>query len=206
MDSENERRITSRELKAQNTRKKILKHSTILFLEKGLKGVTLNDILKATKLSKGAFYHHFASKEELFVELINNHFDEILSIPYEMFDNNSLKNFYLNYISYLKTQEEKNLISSSQYSILLHDAIKIIADLNEKIVELRNYEKDTWVGVVSKARENGEISSSMDDLQIANMFICLSNGVKIGQRINRDFDEIKALLDLWDSFYDGIKK
>src|ERR1700744_3988688 len=36
-----------------------------LFLSKGYEKTTINDVIAATGLSKGAFYHHFAAKEDL---------------------------------------------------------------------------------------------------------------------------------------------
>jgi AcrR family transcriptional regulator len=36
-----------------------------LFLAKGYERTTVNDVIQATALSKGAFYHHFRSKEDL---------------------------------------------------------------------------------------------------------------------------------------------
>jgi AcrR family transcriptional regulator len=36
-----------------------------LFLEKGYERTTINDVIAATGLSKGAFYHHFSAKEDL---------------------------------------------------------------------------------------------------------------------------------------------
>ncbi|MFI4934031.1 MAG: TetR/AcrR family transcriptional regulator [Caulobacterales bacterium] len=36
-----------------------------LFLEKGYERTTINDVIEATSLSKGAFYHHFRAKEDL---------------------------------------------------------------------------------------------------------------------------------------------
>ena len=36
-----------------------------LFLEKGYERTTINDVIAATQLSKGAFYHHFRAKEDL---------------------------------------------------------------------------------------------------------------------------------------------
>jgi AcrR family transcriptional regulator len=36
-----------------------------MFLSRGYEGTTINDVILATGLSKGAFYHHFRSKEDL---------------------------------------------------------------------------------------------------------------------------------------------
>jgi AcrR family transcriptional regulator len=48
-----------------DTRSNILKTALLLFLEKGYKDVSYQDLVKKTGLSKGAIYHYFASKEEL---------------------------------------------------------------------------------------------------------------------------------------------
>lgn len=50
---------------ASDTRGLILKTALQLFLKKGYKDVTYNDLIEKTGLSKGAIYHHFTSKEDL---------------------------------------------------------------------------------------------------------------------------------------------
>jgi AcrR family transcriptional regulator len=50
---------------ATDTRTNILKTALLLFLEKGYKDVSYQDLVKKTGLSKGAMYHYFSSKEEL---------------------------------------------------------------------------------------------------------------------------------------------
>ena len=50
----------------EQTVKLILDVSTRLFVEKGYEHTSLQDIINETKLSKGAIYHHFSSKEEIF--------------------------------------------------------------------------------------------------------------------------------------------
>lgn len=47
------------------TRQKIIDESLQLFSVKGYYHTSINDILSATRLTKGGFYGHFASKEEL---------------------------------------------------------------------------------------------------------------------------------------------
>lgn len=50
----------------EETVKLILDAASELFIEKGYDGTSLQDIINKTKLSKGAIYHHFSSKEEIF--------------------------------------------------------------------------------------------------------------------------------------------
>ena len=49
----------------------ILDTATRLFLQKGYDETTLQDIIDATKLSKGAIYHHFASKEAILIAVVD---------------------------------------------------------------------------------------------------------------------------------------
>ena len=48
-----------------NTREKILQIAEALVYEKGFSGTSLNDIVSAANLTKGAFFHHFRSKDDL---------------------------------------------------------------------------------------------------------------------------------------------
>ncbi|OGO78143.1 MAG: hypothetical protein A2Y23_11375 [Clostridiales bacterium GWB2_37_7] len=49
-----------------------------LFLEKGYEETSIDDILDASGLSKGGFYHYFKSKDEVLVESINNFAESLL--------------------------------------------------------------------------------------------------------------------------------
>ena len=49
----------------------ILDTASTLFLQKGYNKTTLQDIIDATKLSKGAIYHHFASKEAILIAVVD---------------------------------------------------------------------------------------------------------------------------------------
>ena len=48
----------------------ILDTAARLFTQKGYDKTTLQDIIDATKLSKGAIYHHFASKEAILIAVV----------------------------------------------------------------------------------------------------------------------------------------
>jgi AcrR family transcriptional regulator len=56
---------------ATDTRTNILKTALLLFLEKGYKDVSYQDLVKKTGLSKGAMYHYFGSKEELLLAVFD---------------------------------------------------------------------------------------------------------------------------------------
>lgn len=49
----------------------ILDTASALFFQKGYDRTTLQDIIDATKLSKGAIYHHFSSKEAILIAVVD---------------------------------------------------------------------------------------------------------------------------------------
>ncbi|MCL4546753.1 MAG: TetR/AcrR family transcriptional regulator [Deltaproteobacteria bacterium] len=53
------------------TREEILKKAMKLFVARGYYNTSIRDIAKESKMSTGAIYHHFESKEEIAIELFD---------------------------------------------------------------------------------------------------------------------------------------
>ncbi|HHB83408.1 MAG TPA: TetR/AcrR family transcriptional regulator [Devosia sp.] len=68
--------------KTPPTREKILGTAFELFIQHGYEGTSLNKIVGQSGVSKGAFYHYFPSKFDLYQETINRFF----LLPFEKFD------------------------------------------------------------------------------------------------------------------------
>ena len=72
--------------KGERSREHILDAAKALIVEKGFNAVTVQDILNVAKVTKGKFFHHFKSKDDLFSQLLRSalatrgvyRFDEIL--------------------------------------------------------------------------------------------------------------------------------
>ncbi|MFC4022302.1 TetR/AcrR family transcriptional regulator [Oceanobacillus longus] len=60
--------MNKRATKALLTKKKITEAALSLFNEKSFSRVTVDEIIKETNTSKGAFYTHFKSKHDIFLE------------------------------------------------------------------------------------------------------------------------------------------
>lgn len=50
-----------------------------LFVQKGYAAVTMNEVCTAAKVSKGSLYHHFPSKDELFLHVVEDDTEQWLS-------------------------------------------------------------------------------------------------------------------------------
>ncbi len=58
----------------KETRDRILQLAFIEFLRRGYREVSMNDLVRISKLTKGAFYHYFPSKEALYLETLDRFF------------------------------------------------------------------------------------------------------------------------------------
>ena len=57
--------------KGKRSRNKLLEAAEKCFTKYGLDASGVDEICKTAGMSKGAFYHHFSSKQELFLEMLN---------------------------------------------------------------------------------------------------------------------------------------
>jgi AcrR family transcriptional regulator len=195
------------------TKEFILKTAFSLFLQKSFKEVTMNEIVNATGLSKGAFYHYFKSKEMLFIEVINSFYFDKMVIDFEKLNHNSLKEFYSDYVNEVK-QLIKNFKmflniddagANINYITLMFDALKLFPGFRDRIKEEQKKEMDTWTTVIKNARGKKEFCSPMSDEQIARMFIYSNDGIGLYLLLNGNFDSAYSeMLNLWDNFYKEI--
>jgi AcrR family transcriptional regulator len=57
--------------RSEETRARILESAIKLFSERGFNAASVDDICAEAEISKGAFYHHFESKQALFLALLD---------------------------------------------------------------------------------------------------------------------------------------
>lgn len=199
---------------SNKTREIILHKAFMLFLHYGYNGMSMLRLQEETGLSRGALYHHFKSKEQLFAEVIENFYIATPTTPVKPLDVSSLYKFYHGYYEHtilvFKTLREsmKEISPENDFSFftLGLDAMKRYAGFREKMRKINEEIRKIWIYVVKTAREKREIQSEMSDDQIAGCFIYVSEG--IGTRFTlegRGMDAGDELIQLWDSFYNEIK-
>jgi AcrR family transcriptional regulator len=69
-----------RRLSAEEWRESILDAASHVFGERGYEHVRIDDVAAAAGISKALIYEHFASKQDLYIELLNNAARELLGL------------------------------------------------------------------------------------------------------------------------------
>lgn len=194
----------------------ILVTSLRLFLQKNFKEVTMKQIVEETGMSKGAFYHYFSSKEQVFEEVIQHFFRDMMSVDFSKIPFHSLKQFYTEILTESENRRKKSvkMIGGSNKELpfttnlyyLIFDAMKILPGFKETLLAYQKEEIKAWTARVKHARENGEIKSEMSDIQLAKLFIYTGDGVGISRIIEDNSSKIVIeLKPLWDGLYKTIK-
>jgi TetR/AcrR family transcriptional regulator, transcriptional repressor for nem operon len=188
-----------------------------LFLQKGFKDVTMKDIVKTTGLSNGAFYHYFNSKEQLFMEIIDQYFTGTLVYNFEHYSKESLYLFYQDHLKDLEAsigrlvKEKEQLHNTAaldmNYLYPIFDAMRILPAYADKVNRSRQAELNAWTSAVEHAKISGEIKSSMTNEQLARLFLFSGNGTGLFAIMTGipAGNMVKEYRDLWEALYNSLK-
>jgi AcrR family transcriptional regulator len=165
----------------EEKRSAILTSALHCFAEKGYQATTVDDIVRHAKASKGAIYHYFNSKEEIFLELLrgreNRAFEAIRSQLAQFnsateklrFMINRYKNFpqdqasrnwqrvHLEFFLYSSSQDHLKHIMEERYELFIGFIADIIKD-----------------GIAS-----GEFRSNLDIRHISSLFWAIRDGIDL---------------------------
>jgi TetR/AcrR family transcriptional regulator, transcriptional repressor for nem operon len=198
----------------KESREHILTTAFKLFLKKSYKDVTMKEIVEKSKLSKGAFYHYFSSKESLFIEVVNTFFFSFFNDDFENYTSDSLHGFIHQYFERLKSFTKEMVFRLNithefdfvNYYIVIFEASNHIPGFLEKIKKMHKIEFDIWLKVIRNARKKREIKTRMTDEQVAKIFIVISDGVGIHAIVDRNISKMMDdVVTLWEKFYEEIK-
>lgn len=162
----------SRNKHPEETIKKILDVSMKLFMERGYDKTTLSDIMKAAGLSKGAIYHHFASKADILIRICDRIGEENAAQLAEIRDDRRL-----NGQQKLKEVFRASLLTENQKTMV--DILPTLTDNPQFLaLEVKSiYEEavpDYILPIVREGIEDGSIRAEHPK-ETAEMLITLSD-------------------------------
>jgi AcrR family transcriptional regulator len=196
--------------KQVKTKELILQNSFILFLEKGYKEVSLNEILKKCEISKGAFYHHYKSKDELYLKVLDRFFFQYFSKQDVDYSDSTLL-YKINYFvgTFLSPYKEIGVILKSNqvsaYFRFLFQAVNNYSEIRAR-VNKHFYTKGYYIyQIIEIAKKNNEVKENIDTKTMARQILSTIVGVLILEGIN-DIENIELRFsEIVDEYYKLIK-
>ena len=197
-------------IKMDNTKEFIIDEAFNLFLNHSYEAVSISDISKAIGLTKGALYHHFKNKEELFKSVV----DKYLFIPEVVADIETISlNELIQLTIALSEKVIRNLSSSSlvfmpiNYMSLFIDAFRHYPGYAESKGEFINNEIEKTKRVLENAIKSGEIREDINPSLVATNFFSINMGLAGNLVRNNSIDDAISLLKEQNfEFYKLIKK
>lgn len=190
--------------KAERTKQFILETAAPIFNQKGISGANIDDVLAATKLTKGCLYGHFEGKEDLAQQVVDH-----------MLNSNREKMSFT--ISKGKTAKAKVFAFLDFYKDPLNTYLKggcpifniaVESDDNfpaikEKIAGVIRHGQELFVSILNQGIENGEFSSKLDPAVYAFKAVSAVEGAVVMCRAMNTAKPMASLLKSLKSELEG---
>lgn len=189
---------------ATDTKSQILQTALKMFLKKNYKEVSLNDIVNEVGLTKGAFYHYYTGKEQVFQEAVKYFYNHVIITDYKDFPQTSLKNFYTAYLQNMQKDMEGVDTGDMNFFIFMSEALSRISDFKAIHAAQRKKEQWAWAEIIGIAKRNKEIKSTLHDEDIAMLFLDLCDGIMMNSVFSQKEETgvVQELQKTLDNLYD----
>ena len=160
--------VTKRQIKERELRKQhILDSALSVFKNKGFEGSTMDEIAKDADFGKATLYYYFNSKEEIFVELLNNGWEMIWeSLEEEVHDNENPKETFINSLNIIGGLIRKNQIL---FEFLFTAPQMMPSSFSDEKSSWKNYQNKMYgvfQGLLEEGIEKNEFPKMRSDLMM----------------------------------------
>ncbi len=187
--------ISPVETKSQKTRRRIVGYATELVHRQGLKNTTIDDVVRAADVTKGSFYFHFASKEELGYAVIENASDYFLRGLQQVAHDSALPT----------TERLAGMLALILTAVEEHDCAKgcILGNLALEMSDLHDGYRaklaevfDGWASLFQEMLEEmqreGQLDHSLDAADFARHTVAVLEGGILLSKVKRDPSPLRS--------------
>lgn len=184
---------------SDSTRERLLEIGLAMLLQRGYHDLGIQTLLAEARVPKGSFYHHFRSKEEFAVEVIDRYMLEVHAGLDKCLGD--LEQPPLDRVrSFFEATREKYR-GEGLLGCLLGGLGQELSGMNERFRR-----KIEWcfaeiarriAGCLEEACARGELPSGTDPRHMANLLIDCWEGAALRTRLSRDPAPLDSMLDFY---------
>lgn len=184
----------------EETKKKIIDSAFQLLADKGYEAMSIDDVMKGTGKTKGSFYVHFKSKEDLLYEVmrtrLNREFDHIVKETFkELSDETCNVQWILNRLMH-RVHTGKGGADQSLWIFVYHK-ILVLSRKNQIIREWLMEQYRAWIDFMSeilrRGQELGQVRTDIEVSVMVNMLISLLEGYELRSTVDPEIDVYEQL-------------
>ena len=149
--------------KAERTKQFILETAGPLYNEKGISGVSIDDVLAATRLTKGCLYGHFENKEDLSLQVVDLLLKKTSDkIRLAVADKKTAKAKIFAFMDFYKDPINTPVAGGCPIFNTAVEADDNYPVIKQKIAGVLRAGQHDLVNVLTEGINNGEFSSNLD--------------------------------------------
>ncbi|MDR0394743.1 MAG: TetR/AcrR family transcriptional regulator [Tannerella sp.] len=192
-----------------DTKDFILKESFKLFAWKRYEQVTVSDLERVTKLTRGSIFYYMKNKEHLFQKVLDKYiFNQEMILNC---DKTTLSSFIHSFIEQVKlNKEQMNSLGVKNadfaYINIANQAVYFYPEYIKIAIEKEETEMALWKEVIKSAVLKGEVVKNTDVDIYANIFHKLYSGFSYGSIILTEGIDADKLAESFNAVYRTIKK
>jgi AcrR family transcriptional regulator len=197
--------LTQPQRKAR-TRRSLVETARRVFLERGFHGASLDDIADAAGYSKGAVYSNFASKADLFLAVLDAHFEERARAYADVaLDGRTLEDSYRAVARFRFAADERE----PEWEPLLLEFWTYAArrkDLRSAVVVRRERFLDLIAGLIAELASRHGVAYPIPAREVARGSAALLRGMAIERMLDPSAASLDALEQVHGAYMKGLTK
>jgi AcrR family transcriptional regulator len=163
--------------KAEKTKQFILETAVPLYNEKGIAGVNIDDVLEATKLTKGCLYGHFEGKDDLSEQVIDLALKMVSDkIRSEVYKGKTSKAKIFAFLDFYKNPIETYISGGCPIFNTAVQADDNYPFIKEKVAKVFRAGQQELASLLQYGIENGEFSKNLDPVVFAFKLVASVEG------------------------------
>jgi AcrR family transcriptional regulator len=175
-------------MSVDSTKNTIISVANKLFSRFGFHKTSMDEIAKIARKAKGSLYYHFASKEDLFREVIIKEMNNLKNQLTIIFNNSEisayekLKNYSIKRMEILNNAVNYHETLKADFFEHFH----FVDDLRK---ELDTWEKENIIKIINQGINSGEFILDIKADVIANTFLIILKGLEIPFFLQNKYEE-----------------
>lgn len=181
--------------KAEKTKQFILETAVPLYNEKGISGVNIDDVLEATKLTKGCLYGHFENKEDLSEQVIDLALKKVSEkIREAVAKGKSPKGKLIAFIDFYKNPIETFISGGCPIFNTAVESDDNYPVMKKKVAKVLRIGQEELVGLLQEGIQIGEFSKDLDPAVFAFKMVAAIEGGIVMCRVMETAKPMQGLL------------
>ncbi len=193
--------------KAERTRQFIIEKTATIFNEKGYEGTSLNDLTKATGLTKGSIYGNFENKDEVALAVFDYNLNKVTEYIRArlLATENAIERLlvypavYRNYLKIPFLHKGCPILNTATEADDTHPLLR------EKAANALAFWKNAVENQVRRGIERGEIKADTNPAEIAVILISLIEGAFMQAKATGRTVELKIAMDYLEKLINSLR-